>query len=173
MAEAEMRDRLKRLASSWSIRPVRIQHRGFHKGWTYSAVLAFGREFHRTGTRNSLDLTPPAKEKFPRLTSKAHGPQSSLSACRLNPKVSELLLQLEKAIGGSCTQGTQKPLSVKRVYERMKALGRRAGVANAHPHRLRDTFAVDMLARWASPYDVAKLPWRHHQRDRKALRPVR
>ena len=27
----------------------------------------------------------------------------------------------------------------------------------AHPHRFRDTFAVDMLARGASPYDVAKL----------------
>jgi integrase len=39
----------------------------------------------------------------------------------------------------------------------MKALGRRAGVANVHPHRFRDTFAVDMLARGASPYDVAKL----------------
>lgn len=28
---------------------------------------------------------------------------------------------------------------------------------NSHPHRFRDTFAVDMLARGASPYDVAKL----------------
>jgi integrase len=53
--------------------------------------------------------------------------------------------------------GTHKPISPKRIYERVKALGRRAGVANAHPHRFRDTFAVDMLARGASPYDVAKL----------------
>jgi integrase len=53
--------------------------------------------------------------------------------------------------------GANKPLSPKRVYERVKGLGRRAGVANAHPHRFRDTFAVDMLARGASPYDVAKL----------------
>jgi integrase len=53
--------------------------------------------------------------------------------------------------------GTHEPLSVKRVHERMKALGRRAGVAHVHPHRFRDTFAVDMLARGASPYDVAKL----------------
>ncbi|HXM95764.1 MAG TPA: site-specific integrase [Candidatus Dormibacteraeota bacterium] len=52
---------------------------------------------------------------------------------------------------------THDPLTVKRVYERMKALGRRAGVANVHPHRFRDTFAVDMLAKGASPYDVAKL----------------
>ena len=53
--------------------------------------------------------------------------------------------------------GTNKPLSPKRVHERVKALGRRAGIPNAHPHRFRDTFAVDMLARGASPYDVAKL----------------
>jgi integrase len=53
--------------------------------------------------------------------------------------------------------GTHEPMSVKRIYERMKALGRRAGVANVHPHRFRDSFAVDMLARGASPYDVAKL----------------
>ena len=45
----------------------------------------------------------------------------------------------------------------KRLYHRMLALGKRAGVADAHPHRFRDTFAVDMLARGASPYDVAKL----------------
>jgi integrase len=39
----------------------------------------------------------------------------------------------------------------------MVALGKRAGVPDAHPHRFRDTFAVDMLATGASPYDVAKL----------------
>ncbi len=48
-------------------------------------------------------------------------------------------------------------LTRPRLYERMLALGRRAGVPNAHPHRYRDTFAVDLLARGASPYDVAKL----------------
>jgi len=35
--------------------------------------------------------------------------------------------------------------------------GWRAGVPDAHPHRYRDSFAVDMLARGASPYRVAKL----------------
>jgi len=49
------------------------------------------------------------------------------------------------------------PLSRPRLYERVRALGRRAGVTDAHPHRFRDTFAVDMLARGASPYEVAKL----------------
>jgi integrase len=44
-----------------------------------------------------------------------------------------------------------------RLYQRMLALGKRAGVAGAHPHRFRDTLAVDMLSRGASPYDVAKM----------------
>lgn len=34
---------------------------------------------------------------------------------------------------------------------------RRANLSDVHPHRFRDTFAVDMLARGANPYDVAKL----------------
>jgi integrase len=52
---------------------------------------------------------------------------------------------------------TSRPLTRPRLYQRVLALGRRAGVLDAHPHRFRDTFAVDMLARGASPYDVAKL----------------
>jgi integrase len=43
-----------------------------------------------------------------------------------------------------------------RLYQRMLALGKRAGVPNAHPHRFRDTLAVDMLEKGANPYDVAK-----------------
>jgi hypothetical protein len=39
----------------------------------------------------------------------------------------------------------------------MLALGRRAGVPDAHTHRFRDTLAVDMLSRGANPYDVAKM----------------
>ena len=52
---------------------------------------------------------------------------------------------------------TGTPLSRPRLYQRMVSLGRRAGVSNAHPHRFRDTLAVDLLARGASPYDVAKM----------------
>jgi integrase len=44
-----------------------------------------------------------------------------------------------------------------RLYQRCRAMGLRAGIEDAHPHRFRDTFAVDMLARGATPYDVAKL----------------
>jgi integrase len=52
---------------------------------------------------------------------------------------------------------TAKTMTRPRLYGRMLALGKRAGIPAAHPHRYRDSFAVDMLARGASPYDVAKL----------------
>ncbi|HEV2616444.1 MAG TPA: tyrosine-type recombinase/integrase [Candidatus Acidoferrales bacterium] len=52
---------------------------------------------------------------------------------------------------------TNKPYTRMRLYERMLALGRRAGVANSNPHRFRDSLAVEMLVRGASPYDVAKV----------------
>jgi integrase len=51
---------------------------------------------------------------------------------------------------------TGTPLNRPRLYERVKALGMRAGVPNAHPHRFRDTLAVDTLLRGGSVYDVAK-----------------
>ena len=53
--------------------------------------------------------------------------------------------------------GNNRPLTRPRLYQLMQALGRRAGVTDVHPHRFRDTFAVDMLAKGANPYDVAKL----------------
>ena len=43
------------------------------------------------------------------------------------------------------------------LYRRTMALGKRARVPHSHPHRFRDTLAVDMLCRGASPYDVAKM----------------
>ena len=52
---------------------------------------------------------------------------------------------------------TNRPLTRPTLYRRMLALGRRAEVLDAHPHRYRDSFAVDLLSRGASPYDVAKL----------------
>lgn len=52
---------------------------------------------------------------------------------------------------------TGQPMSRPRLYERIKALGERAGVKASHPHRFRDTLAVDLLVRGASPYDVAKI----------------
>src|SRR5262249_15994122 len=52
---------------------------------------------------------------------------------------------------------TGTPMTRPRLYQRIRALGKRAGVPNAHPHRFRDTLAVDMLARGGSPYDAAKM----------------
>lgn len=52
---------------------------------------------------------------------------------------------------------TGKPMDRPRLYHRTLALGRRAGVPDVHPHRFRDTLAVDMLNRGASPDDVAKM----------------
>lgn len=52
---------------------------------------------------------------------------------------------------------TGRPLTRPGLYRRMLSVGRRAGILDAHPHRYRDTYAVDLLARGASPYDVAKL----------------
>jgi len=51
----------------------------------------------------------------------------------------------------------QTPLTRPHLYERMRGLGKRAGVSDVHSHRFRDTFAVDMLAGGASPYEEAKL----------------
>ena len=52
---------------------------------------------------------------------------------------------------------TGKPLTRPRLYYRVMAMGRRAGVANSNPHRFRDSLAVEMLCRGATPYDVAKM----------------
>jgi integrase len=52
---------------------------------------------------------------------------------------------------------SMEALTRPRLYQRMLALGKRAGVLESHPHRFRDTFAVDFLAKGGSPYDVAKL----------------
>jgi integrase len=51
---------------------------------------------------------------------------------------------------------TGRKLTRPRLYHRLLAVGKRAGVINARPHRFRDTLAVDMLCKGASPYDVAK-----------------
>lgn len=50
---------------------------------------------------------------------------------------------------------TNGPLTRKGLYLGMPWTQSRD--PGPHPHRYRDTFAVDLLARGASPYDVAKL----------------
>ena len=65
-----------------------------------------------------------------------------------NPRASDRVL---------LNPSTGKPLTRPRLYHRMLALGKRSGVQNAHPHRFRDTLAVDMLLRGATAYDVGKI----------------
>lgn len=52
---------------------------------------------------------------------------------------------------------TGKPYEVpgKVLYERLKALGRRANVKNVRPHRFRDTFAADCFLRGCDTEEVA------------------
>jgi len=52
---------------------------------------------------------------------------------------------------------TKLTMSRSVLYNRMVKLGERSGVQNVHPHRFRDTLAVDLLAKGASIYDVAKI----------------
>lgn len=52
---------------------------------------------------------------------------------------------------------TGKAFKSRNLWAYISALGRRAGVDHARPHRFRDTFAVDMLIRFNNPYYVANL----------------
>jgi integrase len=52
---------------------------------------------------------------------------------------------------------TGQPLRRPRLYAKVQSLGARAGVTHAHPHRFRDTFAVDLLCAGAGVYDVARM----------------
>jgi integrase len=60
---------------------------------------------------------------------------------------------------------TNRPLTRPGLYRRILALGKRAGVQDAHPHRFRDTLAVDMLSRMVR----ARMIWRRYLRT--PLRP--
>jgi site-specific recombinase XerD len=51
---------------------------------------------------------------------------------------------------------TGKPFTAASLYDHVVAIGRRAGVPHAHPHRFRATYAVDLLHRGASTYHVAQ-----------------
>jgi integrase len=50
---------------------------------------------------------------------------------------------------------TGNPYSKNRTYDRMRNLGKRAGVENVHPHRFRDTFAAECFLRGNSVEEVA------------------
>jgi integrase/recombinase XerD len=52
---------------------------------------------------------------------------------------------------------TGMSMSRPRLYKRIAAIGKRAGVSHAHPHRFRDTLAVDLLCKGLGIYDVAQI----------------
>ena len=77
--------------------------------------------------------------------------------------------------------GESKPITVTKFWRRrLNAVARKAGVANFKPHRLRDTFAVELLTKNVSIEDVSTLlghssistterhyaPWNKARRDR-------
>ena len=61
-----------------------------------------------------------------------------------------VLLQTEGVNAGS-----PFPSNGQRIYEKIRALGERAGVMNAHPHRFRDTFAARAFVKGLSTEQVA------------------
>ncbi len=66
---------------------------------------------------------------------------------RCNPRQDDPVLQ----------HSDGKPFTRGYLCRRITALGRRSGVEGAYPHRFRQTFAVDLLLRGASPLYVAEL----------------
>ena len=59
----------------------------------------------------------------------------------------------EKVLTNPLTGGIR---SQPRLYQRLLALGKRAGVVNARPHRYRDTVALDLLLKGATLLDIAR-----------------
>ena len=54
--------------------------------------------------------------------------------------------------------GESKPVTVTKFWRRrLNAVARKAGVANFHPHRLRHTFAVELLTKHVAIEDVSTL----------------
>jgi integrase len=107
---------------------------------TWSEIEWEGREINRlTQKRKKRVVIPIQQELFFALEAERN---------RRQPQPADRIL---------VNPATETWMTRPRLYQRMLALGRRAGVPDTHPHRYRDSFAVDMLARGGSPCDVAKL----------------
>jgi integrase len=50
---------------------------------------------------------------------------------------------------------TKRPYNGNRIYDRLRAMGKRGGVDGVHPHRFRDSFSVDCFMRGCSAEEVA------------------
>jgi len=120
-----------------------LRHTGFRGsdavGITWAEVHFDRREIERvTQKRRKLVVLPIHSELLFALETEY---------LRRNPKPCERVL---------LNPSTGDPLRRPRLYARTLALGKRAGVGHAHPHRFRDTLAVDLLCAGAGIYDVAR-----------------
>lgn len=109
-----------------------LRHTGFRGsdavGITWAEVHFDGREIERVTQKCRNLVVMPIHPELLFALEAEHA--------RRNPKPTERVL-LNPSTGG--------PLRRPRLYARTLALGKRAGVAHAHPHRFRDTLAVDLL----------------------------
>jgi integrase len=141
---AEQLGRMRHAASQDLLAFLVLRHTGFRGsdvvGLRWEEIEWQSREIHRLTQKRRKRVVVPVHEELMFALETEHDKQQPRPEDRvlLNP-------------------ATGKPLTRPRLYERILALGTRAGVGKAHPHRFRDTFAVDLLLKGASPYDVAKL----------------
>ena len=70
----------------------------------------------------------------------------------VNSRLSEIYDRL-----GSGPSSPIVPLKQTELTALVKRLGKKAGIEDCHPHRWRDTFAVDLLSRGGTIYDVARV----------------
>jgi integrase len=121
-----------------------LRHTGFRGSdavqLTWSEVRFDSREIERiTQKRRKLVVLPVHTELLFALETEY---------ARRNPRPDERVL---------LNPNTGHALRRPRLYARIQSLGVRAGVPHAHPHRFRDTFAVDLLCAGAGVYDVARM----------------
>ncbi|MFY9528549.1 MAG: site-specific integrase [Candidatus Acidiferrales bacterium] len=141
---AEQLGRLRESAGPDLLAFLLLRHTGFRGSdavqLRWEEIDWHAREIHRLTQKRRKRVIVPANEEL----------LFALEAERQNRRPSPCDRVLLNPLTG-------RPFTRPRLYERMLALGRRAEVPNAHPHRFRDTFAVDLLLKGASAYDVAKL----------------
>ncbi len=83
----------------------------------------------------------------------------TLVAVPLPALVADALRELPRTKGGYWWwSGKSEPVTAAKTWrERLKAVADRAGVEGFHPHRIRDTFAVELLLSGVAMEDVSRL----------------
>jgi integrase len=136
--------RMRRHAGDDLLAFLLLRHTGFRGSdavqLTWSEVHFDSREIERlTQKRRKLVVLPVHTELLFALESEY---------ARRNPQPHERVL---------LNPNTGESLRRPRLYAKIQSLGVRAGVPHAHPHRFRDSFAVDLLCAGAGVYDVARM----------------